>query len=83
MGGSKDSLTNTPANGVLLCRDCHSFIENNRTKALSLGWLVQQGQNPAEIPVFYQGTRWVFLTVNGEIDGRSHLGPQSNETRTD
>lgn len=67
MGGSKDPLTNSLANGVLLCPPCHRFIEAHRDKARSLGWLVRQGQAPTEAPLYYHGSRWVVLTLDGEI----------------
>lgn len=66
-GGSKDQLTNIAANGVLLCPACHRFIERYRTKALREGWLVRQGQDPRDIPVFYRGSSWAYLTMEGEI----------------
>lgn len=65
MGGSKDPLTNTPANGAWLCPDCHRFIESHREKALSLGWLVPQGIDPQTVPVFYHGSEYVYLTIDG------------------
>lgn len=68
MGGSKDWLTNCPANGVLLCTDCHRFVESNREKALSLGWLVRQGEDPSRVPVYYQGSRFARLTIDGGFE---------------
>lgn len=67
MGGSKDWLTNTPANGILLCPDCHRFIESHREKALALGWLVPQGADPQRVPVLYHSHRWVRLTTDGTV----------------
>ncbi|WP_374193334.1 HNH endonuclease signature motif containing protein [Mycolicibacterium sp. S2-37] len=66
MGGSKDPLTNTAANGVLLCRSCHRWIELNRTAALEFGWLVRQGHDPREVAVNYRGS-WARLSVNGVV----------------
>lgn len=68
MGGSKDPLTNSPANGVLLCPDCHRFIESHREKALTLGWLVRQGVDPQTVPVYYHGSRWALLTIDGALE---------------
>lgn len=67
LGGSKDPLTNTAANGVFICRPCHSDIESNRTRALMDGWLLRQGQDPRDIPVLYRGTTWSFLTEDGTV----------------
>lgn len=67
MGGSKDPITNTPANGVLLCATCHRYIESHRDEALRTGWLVRQSQDPRDVPVLYRGTRWVTLTLDGEL----------------
>ncbi|EID10206.1 hypothetical protein MPHLEI_22459 [Mycolicibacterium phlei RIVM601174] len=75
MGGSKDWLTNTPANGVLLCPDCHRFIESFREKALEFGWLVRQGHDPRDVPVYYHGVTWVKLDLDGGI---THLPPGSD-----
>lgn len=65
MGGSRDSLTNSAANGVLLCRICHHLIESHRDKALELGWLVRQGHDPRDVPLLLYGTTWVLLDTNG------------------
>lgn len=67
-GGSKDPVANTAANGVALCRSCHSWCESQRASALTRGWLVRQSQDPRRVPVFYQG-RWAFLTIDGAIMG--------------
>ena len=66
VGGSKAPDTNTAANGLALCTECHSWVESNRTKALELGWLVRQGHNPAEMPVWI-GWRWVLLCDDGTV----------------
>ncbi|AER47964.1 HNH endonuclease [Mycobacterium phage Courthouse] len=67
MGGSKDPLTNSPANGILLCGGCHRWAESNREKAFEGGWLVRQGKNPAEAPIHYRG-EWKLLGIDGSID---------------
>lgn len=66
MGGSKADTTNGPANCLLLCPGCHREVEGNRADALRFGWLVRQGQEPAEVPVFRRGT-WVTLTEDGKV----------------
>lgn len=65
MGGSKDPLTNTAANGVLLCTDCHRFVESHREEGLTLGWLVPQGVDPRTVPVLYQGSQYLYLATDG------------------
>ena len=67
-GGSKDPLTNTAANGVLLCSGCHRWIESHRADALDEGWLVRQSQDPRTVPLLYRGSKWACLTLDGGID---------------
>ena len=58
MGGSSDPSTNSPANGVLLCRDCHSWVESHRSLATDQGWLVPQRVDPSVVPVWRGGQWW-------------------------
>lgn len=57
MGGSRDPLTSSPANGLTLCggpfngSQCHEHIESHRTWALDHGFLVRQGVDPASVAV--------------------------------
>jgi hypothetical protein len=60
MGGSKAADTNTAANCALLCRFCHAHVEKQREASLWGGWLVRQGENPAEKPLFLD-RQWVYL----------------------
>jgi hypothetical protein len=64
MGGSSRDDTNTAANCLALCVGCHQHIESNRKEALSLGWLVHQGDTPEHAPVFRRG-QWCWLTADG------------------
>ncbi|QRY51819.1 hypothetical protein [Mycolicibacterium septicum] len=66
-GGSKDPMTNTPANAFAICAADHARIESYRTEALDKGWLVRQGKNPSEIPILYRG-RYALLSVDGSIE---------------
>lgn len=66
MGGSKDKASGTPANGIWVHPSCHARIESNREEALSNGWLVRQGKNPAETP-FRRYDRWVILNEDGSM----------------
>jgi 5-methylcytosine-specific restriction protein A len=56
MGGSNDEASDSPANCLYLCGDCHlEMVEVERAKALACGWLVHQGDGPAMVPVLYRG----------------------------
>ena len=60
MGGSSAADTNRASNGLAVCVSCHTDIEANRGDSLKYGFLVRQGQNPAEIGVLRMG-EWVLL----------------------
>lgn len=68
MGGSRDPLTDSAANLLLLCGSgttgCHGWVEANRAAARDLGLLVRQGEDPATVPVqLLRGL--VLLTSDG------------------
>ncbi|MFI6168837.1 HNH endonuclease [Nocardia sp. NPDC051052] len=66
-GGSRLPDTNSLSNLLHICAQCHAWIESFREQALALGWLVRQGNSPAEIPVSYRGElRW--LQPDGGVD---------------
>jgi 5-methylcytosine-specific restriction protein A len=50
MGGSRDPITNTPANLMFLCLDCHEWIERNREESIRRGWIVPSWNDPAKVP---------------------------------
>jgi hypothetical protein len=60
MGGSSADDTNRASNALCVCVSCHSEIEANREAAISFGWLVRQGLDPADTPVLLSGS-WVLL----------------------
>lgn len=64
MGGSRQPDTNTAANCVLLCSYDHALIESMRDEYLELGWLVRQGQKPADVPI-WRFKKWVLLDDHG------------------
>lgn len=66
MGGSSLPEINSPANLLLLCPDCHGWVESNRTDAYTAGWLVHRGLDPAAVPVTVHGYGPVLLTDAGE-----------------
>lgn len=65
IGGSTRSEINEASNLLLLCRNCHAFIETiERASAYTYGWLCPQGTEPGDHPVLILG-RWVYLTGEG------------------
>jgi 5-methylcytosine-specific restriction protein A len=66
MGGSSARDTNTASNALFISGDCHRLIESDRDAAFDRGWLVRQGQNPADVPVIWQGD-WALLTDDGTV----------------
>lgn len=66
-GGSRRADTNTAANGLGLCRQCHRIVEQYRALAKVLGWLLPQTADPASSPVVRRGER-VLLTDDGGIE---------------
>ena len=51
--GKKNTLTRSPANGVLVhpIGSCHSYIESHPQEALQRGFRVPQGQDPRLVPL--------------------------------
>ena len=66
MGGSRQDDTNSPANLLHICAPCHARIESHRNWALVNGWLLQQHQNPARVPVVLRHGS-VLLDDAGEV----------------
>lgn len=55
-GGTKDPAINATGNLVLVCQECHLWIETHRTDAMAQGWLVSRyGPGPASIPITVRG----------------------------
>lgn len=65
VGGSKRPDTNSPANLLLLCPDCHRTVESRRGEALGVGWLVPQPGDPAATAVLVHRDRWTYLGHDG------------------
>lgn len=63
-GGSTAAGTHRPGNLVLLCVGCHRSVESGRALARAQGWLVVQGQDPADVPVvvYRLGEVWLHPT---------------------
>lgn len=47
--GCRASILSSPSNGLLLCRECHHYVETHRGEAYDNGWLVHAWDNPAEV----------------------------------
>ena len=66
MGGVSNEWTGLPSNALLLCRSCHRWVEQHRDAALSAGWLVHYGTDPATVPVRVVGGQLVLLSAAGD-----------------
>lgn len=60
MGGSSDPKSASPANLITLCLSCHGWVESHRTQAEALGFIVRHGIDPATVPVWIDGYRWML-----------------------
>lgn len=69
MGGSRDPLTDSPANGVVLCgsavNGCHGRVESQPVWASSQGLRIPQGADPRVVPVFHVNRGATVLTEAG------------------
>lgn len=68
MGGASRSVTvHLPSNLVVVCRQCHRFLETTqRGSAILDGWIVRTGrQKPSEVPVPHHALGWVLLDDEG------------------
>ena len=63
-GGSRDPLSASPANLLTLCGSgttgCHGWVEFHRSQAEALGFIVRHGIDPATVPVWIDGYRWML-----------------------
>ena len=66
LGGSKSPATGQASNALSCCLSCHDYLEKNRELARDRGWLVRQGANPCEVPV-YRYRKWVLLDDTGGV----------------
>ena len=64
--GPMAALVATAANCLLLCAGCHDRIERRgRAVAESFGYLLKEGQDPAEVSVVVYGYGRVRLAADG------------------
>lgn len=67
LGGSKSPATGRASNALAVCTQCHHHLETvERGEARDRGWLVRQGADPREIPV-YRYQQWVLLDDEGGL----------------
>lgn len=66
MGGTNRRESGNPANCLYLHPKCHEQVERDRARALGNGWLVRQADDPAAVPVLWQG-QWVLLAEDGTV----------------
>lgn len=70
MGGTSRDLIGHPANGVLLCRVCHDWVESHRQCALEQGLLLHAGADPREQPMWLllpYGAAWYRVDDEGLV----------------
>lgn len=65
MGGSSQADTNSPTNLLLLCRPCHQHVEAHPDEARDTGYRVDQGTDPADVPVALHDGTTVLLLDDG------------------
>lgn len=66
MGGSRSEQSGSISNGLFIHPKCHAQIESDRNKAMSMGFLIYQGDDPANVPVrLWYG--WHYLNNDGSV----------------
>lgn len=85
MGGSKNPITSSAANAVLVhgtgTTECHGYIEQHPDEALERGFRVRQGSDPRFIPIVTWSGVDVWLDEAGERHA-AHVGvPEDERTR--
>lgn len=69
MGGSRNPVTNSAVNGVLLCGSgttgCHGEVERDRLQAMADGWIVPDHEDPTLIPIRHVTLGLVWLDDAG------------------
>lgn len=67
MGGTSNPKVELPSNGVMLCADCHDWIESHRTLATLQGWILRDGHDPSKRPITHAQWGTVVLNIDGSI----------------
>lgn len=76
MGGSKDPVSGSAANGLWVHPACHSKIESQRSWAFDRGYLVKQSDDPRTAPIKINGLWWL-------LDEEGNRKPSSCPSPTD
>lgn len=66
--GDAGRRINAIPNGLRLCHRCHADAESNRERAMQLGWVLAEGEDPAERQVWLRpwcGPGWYWLDHAG------------------
>src|SRR5690606_7968555 len=75
--GKKNHVTNSPANGVLVCGSattgCHGYIESHPEEALARGFRGPQAQDPRTVPIITWAGIRVWLTEDGQRQYEAEL----------
>lgn len=68
-GGTKAAWINGKANLVLLCIDCHQYVESHRIEAVETGWLIKRTSDdlPEEVPLIDVAGTMFTLTDDGDV----------------
>lgn len=70
MGGSKNADLHKPANLIALCGSgttgCHGWVESNREKARTFGYLIQKVESAEEIPFKDLNGDWWLIDNEGQ-----------------
>ncbi|MDO3335125.1 hypothetical protein [Mycobacteroides abscessus] len=68
-GGTKRHSSRLAANGLMACTWCHTFLEaGERGEARTLGFIVDQNAEPADVAVFYRHELNVLLDNDGNLE---------------
>jgi 5-methylcytosine-specific restriction protein A len=68
MGGDPRPDTNRAPNLLVILRRTHDDLESHRADALTHGWLLHAGDDPAAVAVLlHHGSRWAYLTDDGLV----------------
>lgn len=71
MGGSSDPALGEASNGLAVCghgtAGCHGRIEANRPEAIAAGYIVPNGELPADVPVVLYAFGRVRLLDDGNV----------------
>lgn len=68
-GGTSDPAARRASNALLLCHQCHRWVESNRAASLRCGWLVPAEIDPVTVPALvYELRGRAVLTEDGQYE---------------